>query len=90
MSDVRAHDLSVVLDTRTVLSDVGLQVRGGDWLAVIGANGAGKSTLLKAVAGVLPYSGEVLIDGTSVRRLKPRERARLLAYAPRARCCRPT
>ncbi|GIH94483.1 ABC transporter ATP-binding protein [Planobispora siamensis] len=84
MSDIRAHDLSVVLDSRTVLSGVGMQVRGGDWLAVIGANGAGKSTLLKAVAGVLPYSGEVLIDGTSVRRLRPRERARLLAYAPQA------
>nr|WP_260407673.1 ABC transporter ATP-binding protein [Planomonospora venezuelensis] len=66
------------------MSGVALDVRAGDWLAVIGANGAGKSTLLKAVAGVLPCSGEVLIDDTPVRRLRPRERARLLAYAPQS------
>ncbi|GAB2490010.1 hypothetical protein GCM10027187_66140 [Streptosporangium sandarakinum] len=81
---VEVRDLEVVLETRTVLSGVGLRVRLGGWLAVIGANGAGKSTLLKAVAGMLPHSGEVLIDGTPVRALKPRERARLLAYAPQA------
>ncbi|MEV7009429.1 ABC transporter ATP-binding protein [Streptosporangium sp. NPDC051022] len=84
MSRVEVRDLTVVRGTRTVLSGVGLAVGGGDWLAVIGANGAGKSTLLKALAGVLPYSGEVLVDGTPVRALKPRERARLLAYAPQS------
>ncbi|MFF0306181.1 ABC transporter ATP-binding protein [Streptosporangium sp. NPDC004379] len=81
-SGVEVRDLGVVLETRTVLSGVGLRIRRGGWLAVIGANGAGKSTLLKAMAGVLPHSGEVLIDGAPVRSLKARERARLLAYAP--------
>ncbi len=75
-------DLGVVLGERAVLSGVDFEVRGGDWLAVIGANGAGKSTLLKALAGVLPCSGEVLVDGLPVRGLKARQRARLLAYAP--------
>lgn len=84
VSHVRVRDLAVVLETRTVLSGVGFEVRGGDWLAVIGANGAGKSTLLRALAGVLPCSGEVLIDDTPVRRLRARDRARLLAYAPQA------
>ncbi|GAA2915048.1 ABC transporter ATP-binding protein [Streptosporangium fragile] len=83
-SRLRVRDLSVVLDRRTVLSGVRLDVRAGGWLAVIGANGAGKSTLLRAVAGVLPYSGEVLVDGAPVRRLRPRERARLIAYAPQS------
>ncbi|MEU0517265.1 ABC transporter ATP-binding protein [Streptosporangium sp. NPDC006007] len=84
MSHVRVKGLSVVLETRAVLSGVEFEVRGGDWLAVIGANGAGKSTLLKAVAGVLPYSGEVLVDGLPARRLRSRDRARLIAYAPQA------
>jgi iron complex transport system ATP-binding protein len=84
MSRVRVRNLAVVLERRSVLSGIELDVRDGDWLAVIGANGAGKSTLLKAMAGVLPCSGEVLIDDAPVRRLKPRDRARLLAYAPQS------
>ncbi|GGL03401.1 ABC transporter ATP-binding protein [Planomonospora parontospora] len=84
MSRILARGLEVVLDGRTVLAGVGLAVSRGDWLAVIGANGAGKSTLLKALAGVLPCSGEVLVDDVPVRRLKPRDRARLIAYAPQS------
>ncbi|MET8049552.1 ABC transporter ATP-binding protein [Streptosporangium sp. NPDC005286] len=84
MSRLAVSDLSVVLDRRTVLSGVGLDVRDGGWLAVIGANGAGKSTLLRALAGVLPCEGEVLVDDVPIRRLRPRDRARLLAYAPQS------
>lgn len=84
MSHLVVRDLSVVLDRRAVLSGVGLEVRDGGWLAVIGANGAGKSTLLRALAGVLPFGGEALVDDTPLRRLRPRERARLLAYAPQS------
>ncbi|WP_433376546.1 ABC transporter ATP-binding protein [Streptosporangium sp. CA-115845] len=84
MSRLTVNDLSVVLDRRTVLSGVGLDVRNGGWLAVIGANGAGKSTLLRALAGVLPCEGEVLVDDVPIRRLRPRGRARLLAYAPQS------
>ncbi|MFF4417227.1 ABC transporter ATP-binding protein [Streptosporangium sp. NPDC001559] len=82
MSRVEARGLGVVLGGRAVLSGVDLRAGAGEWLAVIGANGAGKSTLLRALAGLLPHSGEVLVDGAPVRGLKPRERARLLAYAP--------
>ncbi|MFI6511516.1 ABC transporter ATP-binding protein [Streptosporangium sp. NPDC050855] len=82
MSRLTVRDLAVVLDGRPVLSEVGLDVRDGGWLAVIGANGAGKSTLLRALAGVLPYGGDVLIDDAPVRSLRHRDRARLLAYAP--------
>ncbi|MFF5107992.1 ABC transporter ATP-binding protein [Streptosporangium sp. NPDC000509] len=84
MSHLVVRDLSVVLDRRPVLSGVGLDVRTGGWLAVIGANGAGKSTLLRALAGVLPFEGEALVDDMPLRRLKARERAGLLAYAPQS------
>ncbi|WP_326637930.1 ABC transporter ATP-binding protein [Streptosporangium sp. NBC_01755] len=84
MSRLAVSDLSVLLDRRTILSGVGLDVQGGGWLAVIGANGAGKSTLLRALAGVLPCEGEVLVDDAPIRRLRHRDRARLLAYAPQS------
>jgi ABC-type multidrug transport system ATPase subunit len=37
---------------------------------ILGPNGSGKTTLIRALAGLLPYSGEVLIDGVDVRGVK--------------------
>jgi len=74
--------LTVEHGGRPVLAGVDLSLPAGGWLAVIGPNGAGKSTLLRAVAGLVPHRGEVLIDG---RRPDPRRRrqlARLVAFVP--------
>ena len=35
-------------------------------LAVIGPNGSGKTTLLRCIAGLMPFSGDILIDGAPV------------------------
>ncbi|MER6508210.1 MULTISPECIES: ABC transporter ATP-binding protein [unclassified Nonomuraea] len=81
MIGVRA--LSVRLGERDVLTGVDAHVRRGEWLAIIGPNGAGKSTLLKTVMGaIVPHQGEVVLDERPLAALRPRERARLLAYAP--------
>ncbi|WP_067181362.1 ABC transporter ATP-binding protein [Microtetraspora niveoalba] len=81
---VEVSDLGVALDGRRVLEGARVSVGGGEWLAVVGPNGAGKSTLLKAMMGLLPHTGEVLVGGVRVRDLKPRDRARLIAYAPQS------
>ncbi|MFI6499345.1 ABC transporter ATP-binding protein [Nonomuraea typhae] len=52
----------------TVLSDISLEVRQGDFLTVTGPGGCGKSTLLDLITGLLvPDGGEILIDGSPVR-----------------------
>ncbi|MEV0820080.1 ABC transporter ATP-binding protein [Nonomuraea rubra] len=79
---IGARGLSVRLGERDVLDGVDLEVRRGEWVGVIGPNGAGKSTLLKALMGLVGHRGEVLLDSRPSGGLKPRERARLLAYAP--------
>ncbi len=49
------------------LSDVALDVRAGEVLALMGENGAGKSTLMKVLGGVLaPDAGEIRIDDAKV------------------------
>jgi ABC-2 type transport system ATP-binding protein len=54
----------------TALSNVSLQIKRGDRIAVMGPNGAGKTTLLKLIAGVLlPTAGKVLVDGRSTLEL---------------------
>ncbi|WP_433237471.1 ABC transporter ATP-binding protein [Actinomadura nitritigenes] len=81
---VAVRGLEVSLGGRPVLKDVSLEVAAGSWTAVIGPNGAGKSTLLRAVLGLLPSAGEIAVAGADLAALKPRQRARLVAYAPQS------
>lgn len=56
------------------LNGVSATVVGGEVTCVLGDNGAGKSTLIKILAGVFaPDSGEIRIDGHSVRFTSPRD-----------------
>lgn len=56
------------------LSDVGLHVRAGEVLALLGDNGAGKSTLIKILSGVYPPdSGELLLEGAAIHLASPRD-----------------
>ena len=78
---VRLDRVSVTLGDRHVVEDVSADLAGGV-IGLIGPNGAGKSTLVRAIAGLIPSEGAILIDGTSVAALPLRERARRIAYLP--------
>ena len=78
--DLRA--ISVTREGRQVLAEVSCQAEAGSVLAVVGPNGAGKSTLLKVIAGLLPHTGEVRIEGASTAALDRGARARRIAYVP--------
>ncbi len=83
---LKIENLTVAYDSRRILHGVSFNVDTGEIVALIGPNGAGKSTLIRAVSGVVPIeSGEVWIDGKSLRRLSTMERARQLAVVPQAR-----
>ncbi len=61
--------------------DVTVAIPSGQLVALVGENGSGKSTLLKLAARVLqPDSGEVLLEGRSLRNWIPREYARRVGY----------
>ena len=60
---LQTRQLSAELGGRQVLKSIDLQITAGRWTCVVGPNGAGKSTLLKAMAGLLPHSGQVLWHG---------------------------
>ncbi len=54
-------------DSLLALGDIDLEVRAGEFLAILGPSGCGKSTLLQIVAGLMPpSSGDVLFRGRPV------------------------
>lgn len=66
-----------------VLRGVDLEARAGELVCILGPNGGGKTTLLRCLLGLVePTDGEVRIDGQPLADLRPRERARFLAYVP--------
>ena len=53
---------------KTAVADLSLRVHPGDIYGFIGHNGAGKTTTIKSIVGIHDFdSGEILIDGKSVR-----------------------
>jgi branched-chain amino acid transport system ATP-binding protein len=71
----------------TVLHGIGIEVRAGEIVALIGANGAGKTTLARVISGLLPARrGELRFEGEAIERLSPRARiARGIAQVPEGR-----
>lgn len=52
----------------SVLEDIHLDIRPGEFLTILGHSGCGKSTLLKIIAGLVPYeSGSVFYNGQSIQ-----------------------
>ncbi len=83
MSRLACTALNVAVGAKTILSGVSLSIEIGKVTAIVGANGAGKSTLLSCLAGLRePSSGSVTLGGGALSELKPRERARRLAFLP--------
>ena len=66
---VRFEGAGVRLDGHWVWRRVDLEVRRGEFVAVLGPNGSGKSTLVKAALGLIPLAeGAVTVFGQRVRR----------------------
>lgn len=83
-SALQARGVSVAYRRgETVLSDVSASVPAGEFTAVIGPNGCGKSTLLRAFTRLLtPSSGQVLVNGEDISRIRPVELARRMSLLP--------
>lgn len=65
-----------------VLKNVSFTVESGKLVGLIGLNGAGKSTTINEIIGLLtPYSGEINIDGLTLR-ANPREYRQQIGYIP--------
>jgi len=70
-----------------VLHGVTIEVGKGEIVALVGPNGAGKTTTLRTIMGMTTlYSGDILLNGNSIRRLPTHKRVELgLTMVPEGR-----
>ena len=66
VSVIDLKDVSLTIQKETILEEIDLSVKDGEFLAVLGPNGGGKTTLIKVILGLMrPTKGEVSIFGQS-------------------------
>ena len=82
MTSLAFDQVRVDYAKRTAVASFTDTVKPGEWLCIIGPNGAGKSSLLRSIAGVVPHSGRILVDGSPLTARSSRRRAQLIAYVP--------
>lgn len=78
-STLTVKDLHVAIDGKEILKGVNLEIKGGEFHAIMGPNGTGKSTLSSAIMGHPKYEvtqGTITLDGEDVLEMEVDERAR--------------
>ncbi|MFF5932211.1 ABC transporter ATP-binding protein [Streptomyces sp. NPDC012508] len=82
---LRAEDLTLSYDQRTVASSLSVDIPDRSFTVIIGPNACGKSTLLTALARMLrPKAGQVYLDGAAISSYRSREVARRLGLLPQS------
>ncbi len=76
---LEVKNLSAGYRGHKVVQNINFSLQNSEKLAIIGANGCGKTTLLRAISGILPYDGTVMVDGCSLLNKKRKEVAQKVA-----------
>ena len=74
---VTVEQLSVYYDGQLALNNLSFHISKGEIVAVVGPNGSGKTTLIRAILGLVPFRGRILMDGRPVR-----ENIQRIGYVP--------
>lgn len=75
MAELAVKNLKKSFGPTDVLKGVNFKVESGKFLSLLGPSGCGKSTILRIICGLeTPDSGEVLVDGIDVTKVRPEKR----------------
>lgn len=80
---LQATNVSFQYGSHRVLHQMSLPFEPGV-TALVGPNAAGKSTFLKCLCGILSPTGEVFLNGRSLREYSRRDISRMIGYLPQA------
>ena len=84
---LRLDNISVSYGGLHALRDVTLEVKPGEFVAIVGPNGAGKTTLFRAISGVVPLQGgRIEYEGRALSDIVAADRPALgIAHVPEGR-----
>lgn len=78
---IEFQNVSFGYDGNEILQNINLQIRAGEFAAIVGGNGAGKTTTVKLINGLLkPDSGSVRIAGRDTASMKTSEAAKICGF----------
>ncbi len=81
--EIIVRDLWHAYGEHMALQGINLEVRRGEFVAIMGRNGSGKTTLLKHIVGLLqPRQGSVRVHDMDTRRVPMEEIIRVVGYVP--------
>lgn len=73
-------DLSASYGTNVILRDISFSIEPGSFTGLLGLNGSGKTTMFKAISGLIPMKGRILVNGTDCTAMPEKERARYISH----------
>ena len=87
MSDLRIEGLTITYGGAKALDNLSIEVKTGEFVALLGANGAGKTTTLRATSGLMrPAAGKVFFDGVDITKVAGHKRTALgIGHVPEGR-----
>ncbi len=78
---IAVTDLCLTLDGHPILDRVSFTVASGESVALVGPNGSGKTSILRCLLGLVPFTGDVAIDGHDAVQ-EPIAARSLMSYVP--------
>jgi branched-chain amino acid transport system ATP-binding protein len=87
MSDLRIEGLTITYGGAKALDNLSIEVKTGEFVALLGANGAGKTTTLRATSGLMrPAAGKIFFDGVEITKVPGHKRTALgIGHVPEGR-----
>ena len=77
---LEVKNLCVSYGDTEIIHNISFTIPSGNNLVILGPNGCGKTTLLRAIAGLLPYKGEIIYEGERLSELSIKERSKKIAF----------
>jgi iron complex transport system ATP-binding protein len=78
---ISIKNLSISIKNKPLINQLNVELKKGEFWAIIGNNGKGKTTLLQTMAGFNPgYDGNILVNGKELSSLKILNRAQSIAF----------
>lgn len=79
---IEFKNIKKAYEDKVVISDFNLSIEKGEFVTIIGSSGCGKTTILKMINGLIePTSGDIFIDGETIKNKNLIELRRNIGYA---------